>query len=389
VDAPVIVSAVRTAVGRAGGALREVPVQALGAAVVAEALRRAQVRPDEVEDVVLGNVLAGGGNLARLVALEAGLPVEVPGMTVDRQCGSGLQALCLAADMARLNPEAVFVAGGAESMTRAPFLLERPTTAYPRRPPRFLSFQLAPDRVGNPPMGITAENVAQRYGVDRETQDRFALESHRRACAAIAAGRFRDEVLPLSVPAGPGGETAVFATDEHPRPDTSLERLARLPPAFLPDGTVTAGNASGINDGAAALVVTSAREAERRGLQPLGRLLGWAVAGCDPNLMGLGPIPAVPKALRRAGVARDELDVIELNEAFASQAIVCIRELGLDPERVNPNGGAIALGHPLGATGAILATKLLYELRRRGGRYGLVTACIGGGQGIAAVFAAA
>ena len=383
-DDAVILAAVRTAVARVGGALREVPVERLGAAVVAEALRRAGAEAGEVEDVILGNVLGGGGNLARLVGLEAGLPVEVPGMTVDRQCGSGLQALCLASDRVAAGGGEVIVAGGAESMTRAPFLMERPGAAYPRTPPRFLRFQLAPDRVGNPSMGTTAENVAKKFGVSREDQDRFALQSHQRACAAIAEGRFREQILPVPVPAG-RGEQVAFAIDEHPRPDTSFEKLGRLQPAFEAGGTVTAGNASGVNDGAAALVLTSGRRAAAASVRPLGRVVAWAVAGVDPNLMGLGPIPAVPKALRRAGLTLDQIDLIECNEAFASQSLACIRELGMDPERVNVNGGAIALGHPLGATGAILTVKLLAELSRRGARYGLVTACIGGGQGIAAV----
>jgi acetyl-CoA C-acetyltransferase len=380
----VILSGVRTAVARAGGALRDVPVERYGSAVVAEAVRRAGVEAAEVEDVVLGNVLGGGGNLARLVALEAGLPVEVAGMTVDRQCGSGLQAVCLASDRVAAGGGDVIVAGGAESMTRAPWMLERPASAYSRTPPRFLRFQLAPERIGNPGMGITAENVANKYGISREDQDRFALSSHQRACRAIAEGRFAEQILPVEVPAG-RGEQVAFATDEHPRPDTSLEKLARLQPAFLAGGTVTAGNASGVNDGAAALVLASGERAARADARPLGRIAGWAVAGVDPNLMGLGPIPAVPKALRRAGLPLQQIDAIEFNEAFASQSLACIRELGMDPERVNVNGGAIALGHPLGATGAILLVKLLYELRRRDGRYGLVTACIGGGQGIAAV----
>ncbi len=381
----VILSGCRTAVARAGGALRDVPVERYGSAVVAEAVRRAGVAPGEVEDVILGNVLGGGGNLARLVALEAGLPVEVAGMTVDRQCGSGLQAVCLASDRVAAGGGDVIVAGGAESMTRAPWMLERPGSAYSRTPPRFLRFQLAPEAIGNPAMGTTAENVARKFGVSREDQDRFALTSHQRACAAIAEGRFHEQILPVDVPAG-RGESARFEVDEHPRPDTSLEKLARLQPAFEKGGTVTAGNASGVNDGAAAVVVASAA---RGGAGPLGRIVAWAVAGVDPNLMGLGPIPAVPKALRRAGLALQQIDLVEFNEAFASQSLACISELGLDPERVNVNGGAIALGHPLGATGAILLVKLLSELHRRGGRYGLVTACIGGGQGIAAVVEAA
>ncbi|HEY8488055.1 MAG TPA: thiolase family protein [Thermaerobacter sp.] len=381
---PVIVSAVRTAVARVGGGLAPLQAHQFGAVVLRAALERAGVDGAEVDDVILGNVLSGGGNIARLTALEAGLPVTVPGMTVDRQCGSGLQAIVLAAALIRAGQGRIYLAGGTESMTRAPFLMERPAQAFPRTPPRFLRFQLAPEAIGNPPMGITAENVAARYGISREEQDAFALESHRRAVRAQGAGDFDDEIVPVPVPTGKG-QAAPFARDEHPRPDTSLEKLAALPPVFKEGGTVTAGNSCGINDGAAAVVVMDAAEAERRGLRPLGRILGWAVAGVDPNYMGMGPVPATRKVLETTGVRLEDLDQIELNEAFAAQALACIRELGVDPERVNPDGGAIALGHPLGATGAILVTKLLGGLRRRGGRLGLVTACIGGGQGIAAL----
>ena len=384
VGEPVIVSAVRTAVARVGGGLAPLQAHQFGAVVLRAALERAGVDGAEVDDVILGNVLSGGGNIARLTALEAGLPVTVPGMTVDRQCGSGLQAIVLAAALIRAGQGRIYLAGGTESMTRAPFLMERPAQAFPRTPPRFLRFQLAPEAIGNPPMGITAENVAARYGISREEQDAFALESHRRAVRAQGAGDFDDEIVPVPVPTGKG-QAAPFARDEHPRPDTSLEKLAALPPVFKEGGTVTAGNSCGINDGAAAVVVMDAAEAERRGLRPLGRILGWAVAGVDPNYMGMGPVPATRKVLETTGVRLEDLDQIELNEAFAAQALACIRELGLDPERVNPDGGAIALGHPLGATGAILVTKLLGGLRRRGGRLGLVTACIGGGQGIAAL----
>ncbi|QIA27653.1 thiolase family protein [Thermaerobacter sp. PB12/4term] len=381
---PVIVSAVRTAVARVGGGLAALEAHQFGAVVLRAALERAGLDGSEVDDVILGNVLLGGGNIARLTALEAGLPVTVPGMTVDRQCGSGLQAIVLAASLIRAGEGRIYLAGGTESMTRAPFLLERPAQPFPRTPPRFLRFQLAPEAVGNPPMGITAENVAERYGISREEQDAFALESHRRAVRAQAAGHFAEQIVPVPVPAGKG-QVASFDRDEHPRPDTSLEKLAALPPVFKPGGTVTAGNACGINDGAAAVVVMDAAEAERRGSRPLGRITGWAVAGVDPNYMGIGPVPATRQVLERTGTRLDAVEVVELNEAFAAQALACIRELGLDPERVNPDGGAIALGHPLGATGAILVTKLLSALQRRGGRLGLVTACIGGGQGIAAL----
>jgi acetyl-CoA C-acetyltransferase len=381
----VIVSAVRTAIARAPGALQDVAPEIFGAEVLKEAVVRAKLDPAEIEDVVWGNVMAGGGNLGRLTALQAGLPIDVAGMTVDRQCGSGLQAICLAAQAIRAGDAAIQAAGGSESMTRAPFMMARPSTAYPRTPPQFGYPRLSPDFVGNPPMGVTAENVAARYGISREDQDRFALRSQQNAARAIAEGRFAEQILPIQVPAG-RNEIRPFAVDEHPRPDTTLERLAALKPAFKPDGTVTAGNASGINDGAGAAVLMDAALAEHRGLQPLGRLVGWAVAGVDPNLMGMGPVPATRKVLAKTGLKVEQLDLVELNEAFASQAVACIRELGLNPETVNVNGGAIALGHPIAGTGAILTAKLLYEVRRTGGRYGLITACIGGGQGIAAIF---
>ncbi len=380
-----IVSSVRTAIARSPGSLADVPVEAFGAAVMREALLRAAVEPREVEDVYWGNVLAGGGNVGRLTALEAGLPVEVPALTVDRQCGSGLQAICLADQAVRAGTCEIVLAGGSESMTRAPYLMERPRGAYQRMPPQFVRPRLAPDSIGNPPMGVTAENVARLHRVRREDQDAFAARSHRLAAQAIAQGRFREQIVALEVPQGKG-ERVSFAVDEHPRPDTTAERLARLAPAFERDGTVTAGNASGINDGAGAAVVMSGRLATERGLAPLGRLTAWAVAGVDPNIMGMGPVPAVRKVLAKAGMSFAQIDLVELNEAFASQALASIRELGLDMEKVNVNGGAIALGHPIAATGAILAAKLLYELRRTGGRYGIVTACIGGGQGIAAIF---
>ncbi|MFZ5817567.1 MAG: thiolase family protein [Bacillota bacterium] len=377
----VILSAVRTAVARENGALRDVPVERFGAVTIREAVARAGVEGAEVEDVIWGSVMAGGGNVGRCTALEAGLPVEVPGLSIDRQCGSGLQAICLAGQAIRAGDARVLVAGGSDSMTRAPYLMARAPVAYSRVPPQFIRFQLAPEEIGNPPMGITAENVAERYGISREEQDRFALRSQQNAARAIAEGRFREQIVPCIFPDG-----TRFEVDEHPRPDTTFEKLAKLKPVFKRDGSVTAGNSSGINDGAGACVLMEGRTAERRGLQPLSRLVGWAAAGVDPNYMGMGPVPAVRKVLAKTGLKLEQIDLIELNEAFASQALACIRELGLEPERVNVNGGAIALGHPIAGTGAILTAKLLYELRRTGGRYGMVTACIGGGQGIAAIF---
>ena len=387
----VILSAVRTPIGRYGGALRDVRPDDLAALVVAEAVRRAGVAPDSIEDVVLGCANQAGEdnrNVARMALLLAGLPVEVAGQTVNRLCGSGLQAVNSASDAIRVGQGDIFVAGGVESMTRAPLVAGKPAETFPRGGMnlydstigwRFVNPRLA-KRYYPYSMGETAENVAERYHVSRQDQDAFALESHRRAVAATDAGRFRDEVVPVPVAGG-----GTVDSDEQPRRDTTLEKLARLQPAFREGGSVTAGNSSSINDGAAALVLASRRRAEALGLRARARILSSAVAGVDPAYMGLGPIPATRKVLARAGLSVADLDLVELNEAFAAQAIPCIQELGLDRERVNVNGGAIALGHPLGCSGARLMTTLLHELERRGGRYGLVTMCIGVGQGIATV----
>jgi 3-oxoadipyl-CoA thiolase len=394
-DDAVILSAVRTPIGRYAGALKDIRPDNLAALVVAEAVRRADVPGEAVEDVVLGCANQAGEdnrNVARMTLLLAGLPLEVAGQTVNRLCGSGLQAINSAAHAIQAGEGEVFVAGGVESMTRAPYVMGKPETAFARGEQklqdstlgwRFVNPRLA--ELHHPySMGETAENVAERYGITRDEQDAFALESHRRAVAAIEAGRLRDEIVPVDVPAGKG-ETERFEVDEQPRRDTTLDKLARLKPAFRPGGTVTAGNSSGINDGAAALVLASRRWAEAHGHRPRARIVARAVAGVDPAYMGLGPIPASRKALARAGLNVDDLDLVELNEAFAAQSIPCTRELGLDPARVNVNGGAIAIGHPLGCSGARLVTSLLHELERRGGRYGLATMCIGVGQGIATV----
>ena len=385
----VILSAVRTPVGRYGGALAGVRPDDLAAHVIREAVARAGVPAGEIEDVYLGCANQAGEdnrNVARMAALLAGLPQEVAGVTVNRLCASGLSAVAAACHAVRAGDGELFVAGGVESMTRAPFVTAKPDKAFPR------GSQTAWDttlgwRFPNPrmeamfpleSMGETGENVAERFGVSREEQDAFALESQRRWAAAQKAGRFDEEVAPV-------GD---FAVDEHPRRDTSLEKLAALKPAFRKGGTGTAGNSSGVNDGAAALVVASAEKAEELGTRPLGRFVCSAVAGVDPRIMGIGPVPAVRKALARAGLAVADVDLVELNEAFASQSVEVIRELGLDPERVNVNGGAIAVGHPLGMSGARLVVTLLHELRRRGGRYGLATLCVGVGQGQAAIFEA-
>jgi len=390
-----IVSAVRTPVGRYGGALARVRPDDLAATAIKAAVERSGIDPAEIEDVILGAANQAGEdnrNVARMAALLAGLPIEVAGQTVNRLCGSGLQAINTAAHAIMAGDGDVFVAGGVESMTRAPYVMAKPEAAYERGTREMYDTTLG-WRFTNPrlaemhhphTMGETGENVAERCSVTREEQDAFALRSHQRAVAAIEQGRFQNQIVPVMVPQ-PKGEPTTIDRDEHPRPDTSLEALGRLRPAFREGGTVTAGNSSGINDGASATVIVDAGFALEHGLKPMARVVSTAVAGVDPATMGLGPIPATRKALDRAGLSVDDLDLVELNEAFASQSIVCMRELGLDPEKVNVNGGAIAIGHPLGMSGARLITMLSHELQRRGGRYGLATMCIGVGQGIATI----
>ena len=379
----VILSAVRTPIGRYGGALSDVRPDDLAALVIKAAVERAGVDPGEIEDVYFGAANQAGEdnrNVARMSALLAGLPQSVAGVTVNRLCASGLSAVVGAAHAIRAGDGELFVAGGAESMSRAPLVTAKPDYGDGTTWDTTLGWRFPNPRMEEmfplESMGETGENVAERYGVTREEQDAFALQSHRRWAAAQEAGRFADELVPV-------GEVD---RDEHPRPDTSLEKLAALKPAFREGGTITAGNASGINDGAAALVVASEEKARGLGVEPLGRFVASAVAGVDPRYMGIGPVPAVQKLLARAGIEAADLDLVELNEAFASQSLQVIRELGLDPERVNVNGGAIALGHPLGMSGARLAVSLLHELRRREGRYGLATLCVGVGQGQAAIF---
>jgi 3-oxoadipyl-CoA thiolase len=379
----VVLSALRTPVGRYGGALSGVRPDDLAALVIAEAVARAEVPAEEIEDVYFGAANQAGEdnrNVARMAALLAGLPETVAGVTVNRLCASGLTAVAAACHAIRAGDGDLFVAGGVESMSRAPLVMAKPDNGDQTVWDTTLGW-----RFPNPKMevlfplesmGETGENVAERFGVAREDQDAFALMSHRRWAAADEAGRFADELVPV------GG----VGRDEHPRPDTTAEKLAALKPAFREGGSLTAGNSSGINDGAAALVVASEEKARELGAEPLGRFVGSAVAGVDPRVMGIGPVPAVRKLLQRTGLDVSDIDLVELNEAFASQSIHVIRELGLDPERVNVNGGAIALGHPLGMSGARLVVSLLHELRRRGGRYGLATLCVGVGQGQAAIF---
>ncbi|MDT8435557.1 MAG: thiolase family protein [Gemmatimonadota bacterium] len=391
---PLICAALRSPVGRHGGVLAGLRPDDLLAAVIGTLVERSGVPPARIEDVVIGCANQAGEdtrNVARMAGLLAGLPVEVAGQTVNRLCGSGLQAVVTAAHAIRCGEGDVFVAGGVESMSRAPWVQLKPDRAFPRGAPavadstlgwRFRNPRL-PERwtVG---LGETGEVVAGETGVSRAEQDAFALESQRRAARAVAEDRFRDEIVAVDVPV-PRGEPRRVDRDEHPRPEVTAEDLARLRPAFREGGTVTAGNASGINDGAAVVLLASRAAAAELGLRPLVRVGAAAVAGIEPDRMGLGPVPAVRRALARAGLTVADLDLVELNEAFAAQAIPCIRELGLDPARVNVNGGAIALGHPLGCTGARLLTTLVHEMRRRRAATGLVTMCIGVGQGIAAV----
>jgi 3-oxoadipyl-CoA thiolase len=390
----VIVDAVRTPVGRYGGALKDIRPDDLAACCLSELIARNQLDPALVEDVVIGCANQAGEdnrNVARMALLIAGLPVTVAGQTVNRLCASGLSAVATAAHAIMAGEGTVYIAGGTESMTRAPFVFGKSPAAFGRDAKvfdttigwRFPNARLASmfPLIG---MGETAENVAERCLVTRADQDAFALDSQRKWAAAHAAGRFKDELVPVEIPRKKGGPILID-TDEHPRPDTTLDQLAKLEPAFRAGGTVTAGNSSGINDGAAALLLMEAQTAARLGCVPMARVLTTAVVGVDPSYMGLGPIPATLKALERAGLTIDDIDLVELNEAFAAQALACIRELGIDPKKINVNGGAIAIGHPLGSSGARILATLVHELGRRRLRYGLATLCVGVGQGVAMI----
>jgi acetyl-CoA C-acetyltransferase len=385
-DPVVLVGGARTAIGRFGGALRDVDAHELGAAAIREALARADVAPEWVDEVVMGQVGQVGPDAynARRCAIGAGIPPGATAMNVNRLCSSGLQAIVTGAQEILTDQASVVVAGGDESMSRQPFLDYHARDGY-RLASRELvdgTLSLVTDPFGRYPMGETAERVAERYGVLREEQDRFAARSQRLAGEALARGWFDAEITPVHPPRA----SEPFVRDEHPRPDTTEEVLAALRPVFRPDGTVTAGNSAGINDGAAAVVLMRESEAGRRGLEPRLRLRSWAVSGIEPEVMGYAPAFAIPRALERAGVTLDQVDLVELNEAFAAQAVAVARDVGLDDEKLNVSGGAIALGHPVGATGAILTVKLMHALERLDGRLGVVTMCIGGGQGMAAVF---
>ena len=382
-----ILSACRTPIGSFGGALKDVSAVDLGAVVIREAVARANVKPADIGDVVMGCVLqAGAGmNVARQAGLKAGLPIEVPGETVNRVCGSGLQAVVHAFEAIRVGYVDAMVAGGSESMSNAPYILKGARWGYRMGNGEVVDSMLAEGltcAMNACHMGITAEDVAARYNISRADQDAFSAESQRRAAAAIQDGRFAAEIVPVDIPQKKG-EPVRFQVDEYPRAGTTIDTLAGLKPAFKKDGSVTAGNASGINDGAAALVVTTAERARKVGTPPLARILAYVSTGVDPKIMGIGPIPAVRKVLERAGLQTSQVDLFELNEAFAAQSLAVVRELGLNPDRVNVNGGAIALGHPIGASGARILTTLVYALRARKLRYGVAALCIGGGMGIA------
>ena len=389
-----VVDAVRTPMGRFGGALAGVRPDDLAAAAIAALVRRNTVPAERVDDVVWGAANQAGEdnrNVARMAFLLAGLPVEVPGATVNRLCGSGLEAVNCAYREIRSEEGELLIAGGSESMSRAPFVMAKAEKAFDRNLEvhdttigwRFVNPRMK-EMFGTHAMGETAEIIGREFGIGRSEQDEFALESHRRAVAATEEGRFKDEIVPFEIPQRKG-DPIVLDRDEPPRPDTSLEALARLAPAFVADGTVTPGNSSGINDGAAAVLLASETAVQREGWTPLVRIVTSAVAGVEPRRMGIGPVLATRKALERAGLGVDEIDLVELNEAFAAQSLACIKELGLDLEKVNVNGGAIALGHPLGCSGARLVATLVHEMARREARYGLVTMCIGVGQGIATI----
>ncbi len=385
----VILSGVRTAIGDYGGSLKDTSATELAALVVRESVRRAGIDPDEVGHLVFGNVIHGEARdmyLARVASIQGGLPQTISSLTLNRLCGSGLQAIISASQNILLGDTDVAVAGGSESMSRGGYLL--PTLRWGQRMNDVSSIDMMVGALTDPfdkvHMGVTAENIAAKWGISREEQDLFALESHRRANHAIRNGYFKSQILPIELKSRRG--TTIFDTDEHPRSDLTIESLSGLRPVFQKTGTVTAGNASGINDSASSVVMMERGAAEARGLKPMARLVSYGHAGVDPKYMGIGPVTAVKNALKRAGLSVSDMDVVESNEAFSAQSCAVVRELHLDPLRTNPNGGAVALGHPIGATGCILTVKAIYELHRTGGRYALVTMCIGGGQGIAAVF---
>jgi len=381
----VIASAVRTAVGTFGGALRDIPAVELGKIAVQEALKRAKIKPEQVEEVILGNVLTAGQgqNPARQVLIRSGIPKEVPATTINKVCASGLKSVMMAAQVIKAGDADIVMAGGIESMSMAPFLLSGARWGYRMNDGALIDGMIHDgllDIFNRYHMGITAENVAEKFGVSRQEQDALAFRSQQNAGRAIKEGRFKDEIVPVMIPQKKGDPVA-FQVDEHPRPTTTMEALAGLRPAFKKDGTVTAGNASGINDGGAAVVVMSAEKAKALGVDPLAKIKAYATAGVAPDIMGTGPVPSSQRALAKAGLTVKDLDLIEANEAFAAQAVYVNKTMGWDIEKVNVNGGAVALGHPIGASGARILVTLLYEMKKRKARYGLATLCVGGGMG--------
>ncbi len=377
----VFVSAVRMPIGKYGGMLSNYKDYEMGALVIAEAVKRSRINPREIEDVYFGNLLGLPGNVAKVAAMKAGLPENVPAVSIDRQCASGLEAICIASAMIQTGIGDLYIVGGAESMTNKPHYLEKAKKSYSMQPPKFLQAMLAPPELGDPTMGETAENVLNRYKISRHEMDEFALRSHILALKAIEEGIFEEQTIPVTIKVGK--EEKITTMDECPRKETNIERLSTLPALFRKDGNVTAGNSCPMNDGAAAAVLMSREKADKEGYSYMGVVKGFASIGLDHNVMGLGPIYAVRKLLEKTKLNIQDIGLFELNEAFSAQSIACIRELDLDMDRVNVNGGAIALGHPLGATGTILTTKLLYAMKQRKVQYGIVTMCVGGGQGAA------
>lgn len=379
----VIVSAVRTPIGRCRGALASVPAHILGAVAVKEAVRRAKIDPERIDDVIFANLMNNEiNNMGRMVALEADLPVTVPGITLDRQCAASLNALAYGAMQIMAGLAEIIVAGGVESDSRRTYSLEKCDVAYSVQPPKFVDIHTAPDRIGHVTMGVTAENVAKKYGFIRRQLDEFSVRSHLLAARAWDEGLFDEQVVPVEVK-DKRGRSILVTKDESVRPDCTLETLSALRPCFLENGVVTAGNSSPMSDGAGAMVIMERSLAERAGLEIMGVFRGYAAAGVDPNIMGIGPVAATAKLMRQTGCKVEDIDLWELNEAFASQSLACIRDIGMDAGRVNPNGGAVALGHPLAGTGAILTAKTVYEMKRRNLNKAVVTFCVGGGQGVA------
>lgn len=385
----VIVSAARTAIGSFGGSLLAIPAVELGAIAVKGAMERGQIKPEQIDEVIVGNVLSAGlgQNVARQISLKAGIPVGIPAMGISKVCGSGLRAITLAAQIIKAGDADIILAGGAESMSNAPYVLRNHRLGHKMGNETLVDTMIQDglwDAFNDYHMGVTAENIAKRYNITRQEQDAFSAESQQRAQKAIEAGRFKEEIVPVSIPVKKG-EPKIFDTDEFPRFGTTEETLLKLRPSFLKEGTVTAGNASGLNDGAAMVILCSKEKAEELGLPVMARITGYGSAGVEPEVMGLGVVPAVTLAMKQAGITSSELDLAEANEAFAAQAIAVCRDLGLDPAKTNVNGGAIALGHPIGASGARILTTLLYEMEKRNAKKGLATLCIGGGMGTAIV----